>query len=228
VGFSDQLTRLGFSSYDQYLASEHWTNFRKRYCRSARPQHCLVCQDRNFQLHHCTYDRLGKENLDDVVPLCSPHHDAVHLWLKSTGRVFVEHSHEAIDHLVNVLAKQIKPAKQDREQKKQSRRERKNAQWLADYQDQIAAAREFARMGLIDTEKVEQRIRHCDWVGLVRLIQTGQGQLKRNRLPPPPKTVKRTIRIVRTENSRAVPSRDTASWTEFRRKLKQGESNRPD
>lgn len=84
--FGERLHALGFSSYAEYLNSDHWHNFRKAYRESGRPRVCAVCGASPIQLHHHTYDRLGREPLDDVTPLCRPHHEAVHEWLKLAGK----------------------------------------------------------------------------------------------------------------------------------------------
>lgn len=94
--FSDRLKELGFASYSAYLASEGWQNFRARYKASGFRLACLVCSSRPVQLHHKTYIRLGRERFTDIAPLCREHHVAVHEWLKSSGRNFVEYTHEAI------------------------------------------------------------------------------------------------------------------------------------
>jgi hypothetical protein len=46
---------------------------------------CLVCGGRwtlhHGDLHHRSYDRLGAERFDDLVPLCRAHHSELHnLW----------------------------------------------------------------------------------------------------------------------------------------------------
>lgn len=93
--FVQRLTELGFATYDDYLMSPHWTGFRERY-RAERPTKCRLCHRTDTQLHHVTYERLGCEKLDDVVPLCRTHHVAVHEWLVESGKKFVRHTKEAI------------------------------------------------------------------------------------------------------------------------------------
>ncbi len=65
--------------YEKYLQSSHWRSFRLRY-KSERPWACghLGCPAGNLDLHHLTYARLGRESLDDVIPLCRPHHAQAH------------------------------------------------------------------------------------------------------------------------------------------------------
>ncbi len=74
----DGLRRLGLKSYREYLRSERWYETRTKYWKSALPQKCVVCYDPNVELHHRTYQRLGRERLTDLLPLCSEHHNALH------------------------------------------------------------------------------------------------------------------------------------------------------
>lgn len=73
---------LGFETYEDYLASPHWADFGDRYRRAHGDPGCLVCQKRPVQLHHVSYQRLGQERLEDVVPLCRFHHEEVHQLLR--------------------------------------------------------------------------------------------------------------------------------------------------
>lgn len=68
---------LGFSSYQDYLRSAHWAAVKKRYRQSDREQACIHCGDPAYELHHLSYARLGRELLDDLVPLCRTHHGAL-------------------------------------------------------------------------------------------------------------------------------------------------------
>jgi hypothetical protein len=72
------LRRLGHRTYAAYLDSPHWQGLRLRYAASGRPKRCAVCHDPAYELHHRTYRRLGRERLDDLVPLCHRHHEAIH------------------------------------------------------------------------------------------------------------------------------------------------------
>ena len=72
-----RLSALGFAKYKDYIASEHWKAVRAAYAASSKPQTC-PCGARANHLHHLTYGSLGRERLDDLVPLCEKHHDRVH------------------------------------------------------------------------------------------------------------------------------------------------------
>jgi hypothetical protein len=76
--FLNELPRLGYRSYHEYLRSDHWKGLKARYRASGSFQKCTVCFDPNVDLHHKTYKRLGQEKLTDLVPLCRLHHDTLH------------------------------------------------------------------------------------------------------------------------------------------------------
>jgi hypothetical protein len=72
-----KLNALGIS-YDEYLASDHWQDVRRRYQESQMPQKCLRCRSKFYELHHMTYERLGAEALTDLAPLCRFCHEKLH------------------------------------------------------------------------------------------------------------------------------------------------------
>lgn len=74
----EALQALGYGSYDDYLASAAWRAVRDRY-REERPWLCNVCGEaESLHLHHRTYERVGQEDLDDLMPLCRGCHELVH------------------------------------------------------------------------------------------------------------------------------------------------------
>lgn len=77
---------LGHQTYEEYLRSSHWKGKRKEYRQSGRPCVCAVCQSPTVQFHHVTYERLGSELLDDLVPVCEYHHSRIHAVLKAEDR----------------------------------------------------------------------------------------------------------------------------------------------
>lgn len=66
------------TDYQTYMESEAWVATRHCYRQSNRPQRCLGCGHRRTHLHHLTYEHLGEEHLEDLVPLCEVHHIEVH------------------------------------------------------------------------------------------------------------------------------------------------------
>lgn len=133
--FSDRLLALGFASYADYLASDAWRSFRVRYKSSGSRMTCLICSAKPIQLHHNTYVRLGVEELGDVTPLCRHCHIAVHRWLKSSGRRFVEFTHEAVTALSGLTI--VMPTNRDQERWNKHKRQckdrpRSKADFIAD------------------------------------------------------------------------------------------------
>jgi len=100
-----KLKLLGYDSYRDYLESPHWLKFKKAYY--AKKRFCVICTtDKQLNLHHVTYHRLGKERQSDVLPLCRPCHVNVHeyLYKKYLG---VNKTMEVIKHLKAQLVKVI-------------------------------------------------------------------------------------------------------------------------
>lgn len=65
-----------------YLNSEHWEDVKRRYRESKHPWVCYVCGTTvHLQLHHKTYERIGCEELTDLIPMCKDCHFAVHRYL---------------------------------------------------------------------------------------------------------------------------------------------------
>lgn len=72
-----RLRELGFASYNDYLGSTHWAFIRARYVRKFG-RSCEHCGAGGDHLHHKTYDRLGAEDLEDLIFLCAKCHREVH------------------------------------------------------------------------------------------------------------------------------------------------------
>jgi hypothetical protein len=68
---------LGYAGYEAYLRSDHWAAFRVQILRGSR--NCRVCGGPARVVHHMTYDRLGNESPGDVVVVCAPCHDLIHV-----------------------------------------------------------------------------------------------------------------------------------------------------
>lgn len=76
--------------YAAYLGSRTWIARRERWHadqlrRAATEPACAVCGKpwrlREDDLHHASYARLGDEAHHDLIPMCRPHHQALHdLW----------------------------------------------------------------------------------------------------------------------------------------------------
>lgn len=66
--------------YEQYMASPEWAA--KRQQRLEVDGHkCRTCgcthDERPLQVHHVTYERLGHEDLGDLITLCNSCHEAI-------------------------------------------------------------------------------------------------------------------------------------------------------
>jgi 5-methylcytosine-specific restriction endonuclease McrA len=97
IEFYTQLKKLGHNTYYEYLQSDHWKEFRKKYYRSRKRKSCTLCKSRNdIHLHHITYNRLGREQLNDVIPLCGECHELIHEHLTNKYQSKVEHTNSVI------------------------------------------------------------------------------------------------------------------------------------
>jgi hypothetical protein len=62
-----------------YLRSRHWREVRRSYERHpTAPHRCAVCGAHRYELHHRTYERLGAEDMGDLLALCRSHHEQLH------------------------------------------------------------------------------------------------------------------------------------------------------
>lgn len=64
--------------YTKYLLSDRWQLLRAEIFKSTNYR-CVGCNDKCTDLHHLSYDNLGKEKAGiDVVPLCKKCHKKCH------------------------------------------------------------------------------------------------------------------------------------------------------
>ena len=73
------LQRLGFKDYAAYIRSSAWADVKRRYRASDLPQDCFCGETEGLQLHHLTYERVGREELTDLSPLCADCHSMIHV-----------------------------------------------------------------------------------------------------------------------------------------------------
>lgn len=65
--------------YPEYLKTNHWKQFKIDWrAKNLGARKCCICGDKNYELHHRTYDRIGCERFEDVVGLCRGHHARAH------------------------------------------------------------------------------------------------------------------------------------------------------
>lgn len=83
------MAQLGFATYAEYLTSPHWQNFRTCLLKRENvPEMCWGCRmpvwavslvyGQQLNVHHIKYDRLGREEFNDVVVLCRRCHQLEH------------------------------------------------------------------------------------------------------------------------------------------------------
>lgn len=67
-----------YIDYHAYLNTEQWHRLKRQRILFDRLQ-CAMCGTaKNLQVHHITYERLGREELDDLITLCKECHAKVH------------------------------------------------------------------------------------------------------------------------------------------------------
>ena len=75
----DEASALRRLPYPEYLRTGHWEIMRRRALLRAGG-HCQRCwgERRRLDVHHLTYERLGRERESDLVVLCATCHAAAH------------------------------------------------------------------------------------------------------------------------------------------------------
>jgi len=67
-----------FDKYDEYLRSEDWQDRRQQVLSRDR-RRCTKCNSPHYlQVHHLTYSRVGKEEMEDLITLCRNCHEKEH------------------------------------------------------------------------------------------------------------------------------------------------------
>jgi 5-methylcytosine-specific restriction endonuclease McrA len=74
-------------SYQEYLHTDHWGSIRRNALEAA-DRRCQLCNatDQILDVHHRTYERLGKEKLSDLIVLCRSCHERHHLRAEGGGK----------------------------------------------------------------------------------------------------------------------------------------------
>ncbi|NEU73911.1 HNH endonuclease [Hassallia byssoidea VB512170] len=75
--------------YHEYINSQEWQEVRKLALQRSGSK-CQICGSKNsLDVHHNSYDNLGneRENLEDLVVLCSEHHQLYHEALAEVERL---------------------------------------------------------------------------------------------------------------------------------------------
>ena len=86
AGMSERLRIMGYRTYADYIASDHWADIRRRWRAKHPDARCERCGAERYQLHHLNYRRLGLEPTPgDIIPLCGECHTKEHHRLATTG-----------------------------------------------------------------------------------------------------------------------------------------------
>ncbi len=73
----------------------------------------------NLHLHHRTYKRLGRERLNDLVPLCKAHHEQAHQRVRAGARLW--NAHTKLDANITVV-----PTVKPKQKKKAANKKKKH------------------------------------------------------------------------------------------------------
>ena len=63
--------------YAKYLKSKHWLELRDKILERDNYK-CILCGNKDVQVHHKTYDRIGEESFNDLITLCGNCHLTYH------------------------------------------------------------------------------------------------------------------------------------------------------
>ncbi len=84
--FIQRLRSLGYKHLGEYLQSKRWNDFVQKY-KSERSWQCGICGETEYcRLTHTTYQRVGTEKLDDVIPLCTKHRGQARKYIRNKSR----------------------------------------------------------------------------------------------------------------------------------------------
>lgn len=87
--FHAEIRSMGYSSYSEYLRSDHWLETKRRFRASKLYKHkCSACGNDQSPMfiHHKTYKRIGRERLNDLIEVCGSCHSAIHKHENHSGR----------------------------------------------------------------------------------------------------------------------------------------------
>ena len=78
IHFTPTDERYEFSTYPQYLKSDHWITTREKLLDFVT--RCQVCGDRAevFHIHHANYENLWEEKPEDLIVVCPECHEFIH------------------------------------------------------------------------------------------------------------------------------------------------------
>jgi len=85
----NKLKLLGYKSYQEYLKSSHWLKMKEKFFHKSKKIKkmikkyghlvCMICHSPyNLNIHHKSYQRIGKEYLGDLILICKDCHFQIH------------------------------------------------------------------------------------------------------------------------------------------------------
>jgi 5-methylcytosine-specific restriction endonuclease McrA len=76
--FKSDRSRVWWVRYNEYLSSEDWFNLRAKVIARDSGKCAVSYSEKNLQVHHFTYRRVGCEHLSDLITLSQPIHESFH------------------------------------------------------------------------------------------------------------------------------------------------------
>lgn len=126
--------------YRDYIKSPEWADVKARYQKSRLPKKCMACGSKNYDLHHRTYKRLGKEWLTDLVPLCREHHDQTHALKPTDSTLYRAHSKLCKDERKRIRKQRSREQSKRQLAKNAAQKEaREAAEWRESFKAAVAA-----------------------------------------------------------------------------------------
>jgi hypothetical protein len=128
--------------YNRYINSPAWSD-RKRAYFSTYARVCAFCGTTDdIHLHHHTYDRMGRELDEDLVPLCVSCHDAVHDYHRSNRVTLTVATRVVAQGRAVIVKRRSDKRAKDRERR---RRKRTTADEKRLVREQQRAAQQFSK-----------------------------------------------------------------------------------
>lgn len=90
------------SNYYKYLRSAWWKETRAHFL--IENNQCYVCgKKKKLQVHHKTYKRVGKEQVEDLICLCKDCHEVVHKYARDNKKnsVTIENAADRLKEIMN-------------------------------------------------------------------------------------------------------------------------------
>lgn len=96
-----RIRELGYKNWNAYCRSNKWVRRKARYWKTHEKK-CWICgSEEAVHLHHVSYERIGRERDEDLLPLCRKHHRGLHTHMKHY-RARLETAHlKYAEHLKN-------------------------------------------------------------------------------------------------------------------------------